>query len=77
MVAVRQYDMDIQWLRQKQRQEVKKIVGALRISLLTLSQIIVREDVDASALAVLKALSTLVWWKVALPIAGGLELDDL
>jgi len=22
-------------------------------------------------------LSKLVWWKVSLPIAGGLELDDL
>jgi len=23
------------------------------------------------------ALSNLVWWKVSLPVAGGLELDDL
>jgi len=41
-----------------------------------------REAVAAPSLAVFKArldgaLSKLVWWKVSLPIAGGLELDDL
>jgi len=41
-----------------------------------------REAVDTSSLAVLKArldgaLSNLVWCKVSLPMAGGLELDDL
>jgi len=41
-----------------------------------------REAVAAPSLAVLKArldrsLSTLGWWKGCLPLAGGLELDDL
>jgi len=41
-----------------------------------------REAVAAPSLTVLKArldgaLSTLVWWKVSLPTAGVLELDDL
>ena len=41
-----------------------------------------REVVDAPSLEVFKArldgaLSKLVWWKVSLPMAGGLELDDL
>ena len=41
-----------------------------------------REVVAAPSLAVFKArlagaLSNLVWWKVSLPMAGGLELDDL
>jgi len=41
-----------------------------------------REAVDAPSPAVFKArfngaLSNLVWWKVSLPMAGGLELDDL
>jgi len=41
-----------------------------------------REAVAASSLAVFKArldgaLSSLVWWKVSLPMAGGLEPDDL
>jgi len=41
-----------------------------------------REAVDAPSLAVFKArlngaLSDLVWWKVSLPMAGRLELDDL
>ena len=41
-----------------------------------------REAVDAPSLAVFKArldgaLSKLVWWKVSLPVAGGLELDGL
>jgi len=41
-----------------------------------------RETVAAPSLAVLKArldggLSNLVWWKVSLPMAGGLELHDL
>jgi len=41
-----------------------------------------REVVDALALEVFKArldgaLSSLIWWKVTLPMAGGLELDDL
>ena len=41
-----------------------------------------REVVDASSLEMFKArldgaLSNLVWWKVSLPIAEGLELDDL
>jgi len=41
-----------------------------------------REAVAASSLAVFKArldgaLSNLVWWKVSLPMAGELELDDL
>ena len=41
-----------------------------------------REAVDAPSLAVFKvsldgALSTLVWWKVSLPMAGGLEPDGL
>jgi len=41
-----------------------------------------REAVAAPSLAVFKAgldgaLSTLVWWKVPLLIAGGLEPDDL
>ena len=41
-----------------------------------------REAVAALSLAVFKArldsaLSTLVRWKVSLPVAGGLELDDL
>jgi len=36
----------------------------------------------SSSLAVFKARldgawSTLIWWKVSLPVAGGLELDDL
>ena len=40
------------------------------------------EVVDAPSLEVLKArldgaLSNLVYWKVSLPMAGGLELDDL
>jgi len=41
-----------------------------------------REAADAPSLAVFKArldgaLSTLVWWKMSLPMAGGLEPDDL
>jgi len=41
-----------------------------------------REAVDASSLEVFKArldgaLSNLVWWKVSLLMAGGLEPDDL
>ena len=41
-----------------------------------------REVVDAPSLEGFKArldgaLSNLVWWKVSLPMAGGLELDDL
>jgi len=41
-----------------------------------------REAVDAPSLEVFKArldgaLSNLVWWKVFLPVAGGLELGDL
>jgi len=41
-----------------------------------------REAVDAPSLEVFKArlggaLSSLVWWKVSLAMAGGLELDDL
>jgi len=41
-----------------------------------------REAVAAPALAVFKArldgaLSNLVWWKVSLPMAGGLELEGL
>jgi len=41
-----------------------------------------REAVAAPSLAVLKArldgaLSTLVWWKMSLLMAGGLEPDDL
>jgi len=41
-----------------------------------------RHAVDALSLAVFKArldgtLSNLVWWKVSLPKAGGLKLDDL
>ena len=41
-----------------------------------------REAVDAPSLEVFKArldgaLSSLVWWKVSLPMAGGLERDDL
>jgi len=41
-----------------------------------------REAVTAPSLAVFKveldgALSNLVWWKVSLPMVGGLELGDL
>jgi len=41
-----------------------------------------REAVAAPSLAVFKArldraLSNLVWWKMSLPMAGGLEQDDL
>jgi len=41
-----------------------------------------REAVAAPSLAVLKvrldgSWSNLGWWKVSLPMAGGLELDDL
>jgi len=41
-----------------------------------------REAVAACSLAGLKArldgaLSNLVWWKVSLPMAGGLELGEL
>jgi len=41
-----------------------------------------REALDALSLEVFKAsldraLSNLGWWKVSLPIAGELELDDL
>ena len=41
-----------------------------------------REAVGAPSLAVFKArldgaLSSLVWWKGSLPMAGGLEQDDL
>jgi len=41
-----------------------------------------RESADAPSLELFKArldgtLSNLVWWKVSLPMAGGLELDDL
>jgi len=41
-----------------------------------------REAVAAPSLKVFKArldgaLSNLVWWKVSLPMAGGLELGDL
>jgi len=41
-----------------------------------------REAVAAPSLAVLKAmldgaLSTLGWWKGSLPMAGGLQRDDL
>ena len=41
-----------------------------------------REAVTAPCLAGFKArldgaLSTLVWWKVSLPMAGGWELGDL
>jgi len=41
-----------------------------------------REAVAAPSLAVFKArldgaLSNLVWWKVSLPMAGELKLDDL
>ena len=40
-----------------------------------------RETVDAPSLEVLKArldgaLGNLIWWKVSLPMAGGLELND-
>jgi len=40
------------------------------------------EAVAAPSLAVFKArldraLSNLVWWKVSLPMAGGLEREDL
>ena len=41
-----------------------------------------REAVGAPSLEVFQAgldgaLSSLVWWKVSLPMAGGLELGDL
>ena len=41
-----------------------------------------RAVVDAPSLEVFKArldgaLSSLAWWKVSLPMAGGLELHDL
>jgi len=41
-----------------------------------------REAVDAPSLAVFKArldgaLSNLIWWKMSLLMAGGLEPDDL
>jgi len=41
-----------------------------------------REAVDAPSLEMFKArldgtLSNLVYWKMSLPMAGGLELDDL
>jgi len=41
-----------------------------------------REAVAVASLEVFKArldgaLSNLVWWKVSLPMAGGLQLDDL
>jgi len=41
-----------------------------------------REVTDAPSLTVLRArldeaLSTPVWWKGSLPVAGGLQLDDL
>ena len=41
-----------------------------------------REAADAPSLEVIKArldeaLSNLIEWKVSLPMAGGLELDDL
>jgi len=41
-----------------------------------------REVVDTLSLEAFKArmdraLSNLVWWKVSLPMAGGLEVDDL
>ena len=41
-----------------------------------------REAVDAPSLEVFKArldgaLSNLVWWKVSVPVARALELDDL
>ena len=41
-----------------------------------------REAVDAPSLEVFKArldgaLGNLVWWEVSIPMAGGLELDDL
>ena len=41
-----------------------------------------REVVDAPSLEVFKtrldeALGNLVWWRVSLPMAGGVELDDL
>jgi len=41
-----------------------------------------REAVDVPSLAVFeprldRALSSLVWWMVFVPMAGGLELDDL
>jgi len=41
-----------------------------------------RDIVDAPSLEVFKArlnwtLSNQVWWKIFLPMAGGLELDDL
>ena len=41
-----------------------------------------REVVDAPSLEVFKArldgaLSNVVWWKMSLPMAGGLERDDL
>ena len=41
-----------------------------------------RASVDAPSLEVFQArldgaVSNLVWWKVSLPMAGGLELDDL
>lgn len=41
-----------------------------------------REGVDAPSMKVLKArlhgaLSSLVWWRVSLPVADGLEWDDL
>jgi len=41
-----------------------------------------REAVAAPSLAAFKArldgaLSNMVWWKVSLPMAGGLELGDL
>ena len=41
-----------------------------------------REAVDATSLEVFQvrldaALSNLVYWKASLPVAGGLELDDL
>jgi len=41
-----------------------------------------RAAVDVPSLEVFKArldgaLSNLVWWKVSLPMVGGMELDDL
>jgi len=43
---------------------------------------VAQRTVDAPSLAVFKGslegtLSSLVWWKVTLPMAGELELDDI
>jgi len=66
------------WKESRLRLDIKKKFFA--VSMLRHWHRLPREAVAAPSLEMLKArldgaLSNLVWWKVSLPMAGGLELD--